>query len=166
MIVFVLGLPGSGKSYFAERLAKKMNAEYVSSDRLRKELFAERTYSKTEKARVYREMLQRMESAIAHKKSIVLDATFHKKETRDVFLEKAEKQVFLIEIQASKALVRERLKKSRPYSEADFEVYELIRGQWDALERPHLILQSTDDNIDEMLTKALEYLSNDTGTDR
>ncbi|NER11616.1 hypothetical protein SAMN06265375_10313 [Muriicola jejuensis] len=165
MVVIVMGLPGSGKSYFAERLGGKINAVYISSDRVRKELFEKRTYSRAEKARVYKEMLQRMELAMAHKKSVVLDATFHDKETRDVFLEKTEKQAFLIEVQASEALIRRRLKKSRPYSEADFEVYELLRNQWSSVEQPHLILESTDDNIDDMLTKALDYLSNDTGTD-
>ncbi len=165
MVVIVMGLPGSGKSYFAERLAEKINAEYISSDRLRKELFQKRTYSKAEKDRVYKEMLHRMQVAREHKKYVVLDATFHEKETRDVFLERTGKEAFLIEVQASEALIRQRLKKSRPYSEADFEVYELIRTKWNALEQPYLILHSTDDNIDDMLTKALEYLSNDTGTD-
>ncbi len=162
--MIVMGLPGSGKSYFAEKLAGKMEAEYISSDRVREELFEKRTYSKAEKARVYEEMLKRTELAISHNKPVVLDATFYEEETRDMFLKNLGIQTFIIEIRASESLIKERLKKNRLYSEADFEVYQMIRNKWIEVKQPHLVLESTDDNIDDMLNKALEYLSNDTGT--
>ncbi len=162
--MIVMGLPGSGKSYFAERLAGKIKAEYISSDHVRKELFIERTYSKAEKARVYEEMLKRTELAISYNKPVVLDATFYEEETRDMFLENLGIQTFIIEIRASESLIKERLKKKRLYSEADFEIYQMIRNKWIEVKQPHLVLESTDDNIDDMLNKALEYLSNDTGT--
>ncbi len=164
MVVIVMGLPGSGKSYFAEKLAGKMEAEYISSDRVREELFEKRTYSKAEKTRVYEEMLKRTELAISHNKPVVLDATFYEEETRDMFLKNLGIQTFIIEIRASESLIKERLKKNRLYSEADFEVYQMIRNKWIEVKQPHLVLESTDDNIDDMLNKALEYLSNDTGT--
>ena len=66
--------------------------------------------------------------------------------------------IFFIEIQADENTTRERLKKPRPDSEANFEVYKLISKQNEPLEEPHLILKSTDDNIDEMLRKSSEYL--------
>ncbi len=164
MVVIVMGLPGSGKSYFAEKLAGKMEAEYISSDRVREELFEKRTYSKAEKARVYEEMLKRTELAISHNKPVVLDATFYEEETRDMFLENLGIQTFIVEIQASESIIKERLKKKRLYSEADFEVYQMIRNKWIEVKQPHLFLESTDTNIDDMLNRALEYLSNDTGT--
>jgi predicted kinase len=45
MTVIVFGLPGSGKSYFATRLAELLNASYISSDQLRMQLYAKRTYT-------------------------------------------------------------------------------------------------------------------------
>lgn len=39
MIVIVLGLPGSGKSYFAARFAELIHADHVNSDRVRKSMF-------------------------------------------------------------------------------------------------------------------------------
>ena len=33
MIIIVLGLPGSGKTYFASRFAKLIHADYINSDR-------------------------------------------------------------------------------------------------------------------------------------
>jgi len=35
MIIVVTGLPGSGKSYFAQQLAPLMDAEYINSDKVR-----------------------------------------------------------------------------------------------------------------------------------
>ncbi len=171
MIVFVFGLPGTGKSYFASRLAKMIDAIYVNSDRVRKELFAQRTYSHHEKKVVYDTMLGKTKEAIATGQNMVLDATFHKKETRDTFMKQLANQgeVFYIGLHSVESTIKERLKKSRPYSEADFEVYKLIQQQWEPLKEHHLVLESTNNNIEEMLLKAAQYLgwkNNDTGTDK
>ena len=170
MIVFVFGLPGTGKSYFASRLAKMIDASYVNSDRVRKELFAQRTYSYHEKKVVYDTMLGKTKEAIATGQNLVLDATFHKKETRDTFMKQLSDQgeVFYIGLHSVESTIKERLKKSRPYSEADFEVYKLIQQQWEPFNEQHLVLESTNNNIEEMLLKAAQYLGwkNDTGTDK
>ena len=160
MIVIVFGLPGSGKTYFASRLAKVINAGYINSDITRKEIFKKRIYSDEEKRTVYNKMLEQMEESVKHKKNLVLDATFHKKDIRKMFEDemKGKGGIFFIEIQADENTTRERLKKPRPDSEANFEVYKLISKQNEPLEEPHLILKSTDDNIDEMLRKSSEYL--------
>ncbi len=160
MIVFVFGLPGTGKSYFASRLAKRIEASYVNSDRLRKELFEQRTYSNHEKKVVYDTMLDEAKKALAKDRNLVLDATFHKKETRDAFMEQLSDQgeVFYIELHSVESTIKERLKKSRAYSEADFEVYKLIRQQWEPFSGEHLVLESTNKNIEEMLLKASQYL--------
>lgn len=170
MIVIVFGLPGSGKSYFAARLAKMVNARYVNSDIVRKELFKERVYSEQEKRAVYNKMIEELKQAVHQKRNLVLDATFHKKDTREMFVEemKGKNKIIFIEVQAGENIIRERLKKPRQYSEADFKVYQFIRQQNEPLDKPHLILKSTDDNIDEMLQKAFEYLKikNDKRTNR
>jgi predicted kinase len=71
---------------------------------------------------------------------------------------KGKEEISFIEVQADENIIRQRLKKPRQYSEADFEVYKLIKQQNEPIDEPHLILKSTDDNIDEMLQKASEYL--------
>lgn len=165
-IVLVMGLPGSGKSYFAERLAKTLGADYCNSDRLRKLMFTDRTYSTYEKEKVYRGMLGRMQETIALQKALVLDATFHKQETRDLFRDMAAgTKLFFIQVWADEKVTRERLKKTRPFSEADFKVYLLIKKQWEAILNPCLLLQSTNNNINSMLQGALNYIKDDTRTD-
>lgn len=162
MIIIVFGLPGSGKSYFASRLAKMIGAKYVNSDQLRKELFSVRDYSEREKSIVYEKMLEEMKVALEKKHHLILDATFHKKNTRQLFMNEMEGRgaIVFIEVWAEEEIIRERVKKKRDFSEADFEVYTFIRNQQEPLTEPHLILQSTNDTIHEMLEKAVEYLKN------
>lgn len=161
MIILVLGLPGSGKSYFAEKLAKLLDTDYVNSDRLRKELFPKRTYSDMEKTTVYDAMLEKMKATIAEEKDLVMDATFHRIETRELFTKNAKEKIHFIEVFADKAIIKERLKRSRLFSEADYDIHELIRQQWEPLTEPHLLLESTNENIDDMLQKATQHLRND-----
>jgi predicted kinase len=160
MIVMVMGLPGSGKSFFAERLAREIHAVYISSDRLRKQMISRRTYSAEEKEMVYNEMLGQLRDAIKKKEDLVLDATFYKDRIRKKFREEAGKAggLFYIEVQAAEPLVKERLGQVRADSEADFNVYKLIKADWEPVQEEHLLLQSANDNIELMINKAKEYL--------
>ena len=77
MIIIIFGLPGSGKSYFASKLAKKLKAKYVSSDVIRNQLFNVKDYTLDEKKKVYSEMIREMKRAIQQNANIILDATFY-----------------------------------------------------------------------------------------
>lgn len=160
MIVVVTGLPGSGKSFFASRLSTAIHAEYISSDRLRKKMIERRTYSTEEKELVYDEMLKQVRKAVKQNKSLVLDATFYKTETRNKFTEEIKDAgtIVIIEIIAGEALIKERMRTPREDSEADFTVYKVIQQQWEPIREQHLILQSTNDNIESMLKTAINYL--------
>ena len=63
-----------------------------------------------------------------------------------------------IEVRAEELLVKERLKRSREDSEADFDVYRKIKNKWQPLYEDHLILHSTDDNLNAMLEKTAGHL--------
>jgi predicted kinase len=157
-VVAVCGLPGSGKSYFAAKLAERLNAVYFSSDKIRREMFTQRTYSDAEKRDVYREMIRR---AGDHKsESIVFDATFYRRDIRAMF-EDAYPNLIWIMVTADDDVIRDRLAKPRVDSEADLNVHHLIRSQWEPLEGEFLTLHSTSDNINEMLNRAIQYLGHD-----
>ena len=168
MVLIVFGLPGSGKSYFASRLARKIDADYVNSDQLRREMFPERIYSEQEKAAVYDAMLVKMKTAVSLGRDIILDATFYKNETRSLFEReiRGKDKLLFIELRAAESTTRERLKETRPFSEADFKVYKLLKEKWEPMREQHLLLRSTNDNIDGLLQQAIEYLKheNDQGT--
>lgn len=163
MLVIVMGLPGSGKSYFAEKLAVKLRAEHLKSDRIRKDLNLLGRYSLEDKVVIYSEMKRLSEENLKTGKPVVLDATFHLKKIRQIFYELADKfpdPIFLILVEAEEHVIRERLSKPREDSEADLEVYNLIKGKFEAVSMPHLKLQSTQNNITEMISIAEHYIQN------
>lgn len=159
MIVIVFGLPGSGKTYFAERVAHMLHAAYISSDEIRRELFKQSSsYAENEKALVYEEMMKRMLKTATYKE-VVLDATFSDIEIRQKFIDEAKKisRVCIIEIYADEDLIKQRLLLPRKNSDANFEVYKKIKSNWRLPKNEHLILRSTNSNITEMLDKASDY---------
>jgi predicted kinase len=160
MIIIVFGLPGSGKSYFASRLAGRLNADYISSDGLRRNLFAETIYSESEKLLVYSKMLKEMKDHIRQNRDLVCDATFYRNDIRKQFIDEAgrENEIVFIEVQATEPVIRRRLAKKRADSDADFDVYRKIKEEWEPLQEEHLVLESTDNNIDYMLNKAAAHL--------
>jgi predicted kinase len=170
MIIIVFGLPGSGKSYFASHLAELINAAYINSDIVRKKMFDKRTYSIEERLLVYNEMLRQMREAAKKHTYVVLDATFYKDDIREKFVKEAKDiyDVIFIEVRAEEYVVKKRLEKARKESEADFEVYKKIKTEWEPLSEEHLILQSTDNNIQDMLEKTSAYfhLKNDKRTNQ
>jgi predicted kinase len=161
MVIIVYGLPGSGKSYFASRLAMQLEAEYVNSDEIRVKLLSERTYTEGEKLKVYEEMVRAMAAALAAHNPIVLDATFYKRSIRRKFEHKAsmfKEKIIYIEVTAPEDIIEDRLKVPRIYSEADFDVYLKLKGVAEPLREKHLVLESSNNNIGSMLHEAIRYI--------
>lgn len=161
MIILVAGLPGSGKSFLAGKLAAKLGAVHLNSDRIRQELHATGKYSPEDKLAIYREMLMRTAALVEQRNDAVVDATFYNHYLREIFIRLADgytTPLFVIEVTADEGLIRRRLQQPRTDSEADVEVYERIRDEFEEITMPHLILQSTNDNLDAMLTTAINYI--------
>jgi len=160
MIIMVMGLPGSGKSFFATKLAALLDAKYISSDQIRMEKISDRTYSDREKEWVYDEMLNEMVQIPHMQNHVVLDATFYSQRLRNKFLQNVNNNQILasIEIWAREAIVKSRLSHRRELSEAGIEIYQLIKSQWEPIREKHLTLESTQGNLHIMLQKAIQYL--------
>ncbi len=162
MVIIVSGLPGSGKSFFAEKLAKLINAEYLSSDIIRKELFQNPTYSEEEKKAVYAEMKIRMNALLSEKKDVVLDATFFKDELRKSFCKECiqyKTNCKIITISASEEDIKYRVSSKRTFSDADYSVYLKMKEQFELPETEFLELDSSKIDINLMLIKAVAYLN-------
>lgn len=85
-VIYMVGLPGSGKSHFAERLARKEKAILLSSDEIRKELFGDEN---KQKSRImYRVLYERLNEHVANGQSVVVDATNIERERRMFSLSK------------------------------------------------------------------------------
>jgi predicted kinase len=162
MIIIVFGLPGSGKSYFASRLAETLKAIYINTDEERLKMFSARTYTDEEKMKVYNSILEKMKTAIQNKLNVVLDGTFYKESLRNKFEEAARKsneKIIYMEVTADENTIKERLSKPRQYSEADYDVYLKLKASAEPLLKDHLVLVSSDDNIDSMIATATVYIN-------
>lgn len=160
-IIVVAGLPGSGKSYFARRLAERLDAKHINSDAVRKALGASGRYSFEDKLVVYTQMAKMTERFLDEQKVVVVDATFYHPAMRDMFLTIAQSRdidIYFIQITATESLIEERLMKPREDSEADFQVYKNIRDQLQQMTNQHLSLESTNDNVESMLDETIAYI--------
>jgi len=158
MVVIVFGLPGSGKSFFASRLALMIKGEYINSDQIRLKLFKKRKYTEDEKEKVYDTLFDLAQEAVKKGSNVVVDATFYKQYLRQRYLDEMSNDLFFIEVVTRKGIVKKRLSQPRAFSEADYSVYKKIKKEWEPFVDKHLVLESTNDNIGEMMDTAVLYL--------
>ncbi|WP_439483785.1 AAA family ATPase [Cyclobacterium plantarum] len=163
MLLLVMGLPGSGKSYFANKLAAETSMIYLSSDQVRMEMGLRGQYSSHDRQKVYDEMAARAQKFLEAGKSVLVDATFQSNENRLTFQEIALKmgQSFIcMRVWAEEDLIEKRLSKSREESDADFWVYQKLKRNFDPIIGNYLDIQSEDGKIAGMIQKAVKYLEN------
>jgi predicted kinase len=88
LLVMGIGIPGSGKSTFLEKLAKQRNYFYLSVDAVRKEL-AGNEADQSVNTQAWSIARGRLAQRLAHEESVVFDATFAKGEERREFIQYA-----------------------------------------------------------------------------
>ena len=72
--IMVVGLPASGKSTLAEKLKEEYNAEIISSDNLRKELYNDEQ-NQEHNGEIFNEMMKRTIAYLKKNKNVIYDAT-------------------------------------------------------------------------------------------
>lgn len=163
MLLIVCGLPGTGKTTIAKRIAKELRAGYLSTDRIRKKLIKQRKYSENEKTVVYREMFDIAEQRLKNKKSLVLDGTFYKDEFREkarAIAKKYRTRYFMIECVLNENELERRIKKrnkKESVSEADFLVYLRVKKQFQPIKEKHLVIECGE-VMSKRIRKVIEWL--------
>jgi predicted kinase len=143
MLIIVCGLPGSGKTTLSAELAKKLRATHFSSDAVRKDLLSRPGYSEDEKQQVYGELLSRAKAALAQGKDVIVDATFYMRSHRDMMRRlaaDAKTSSFIVLCSLPEAEIERRLSRRRPggMSDADFGVYQKVKGIFEKVDEEHL----------------------------
>lgn len=111
LAVVVVGLPGAGKTFFAERFATMFGAPVVSRDRIRWTLFANHTYSDNENAMVNQVADLFINEMWRSKHTFVLDGGYDRHQTRDHLIRLAKKAGFyplVVEIQSGEPISQDR----------------------------------------------------------
>jgi len=166
-LIMVMGLPGSGKTYFASALANKINGLHLNSDIIRKQQHRHPQYTGKDKAQVYKMMYDQVHQALKNRKKVIVDATFSLDKYRQPFYELAENHhlgIKLVLIKSDEHTIAQRLQKKRRYSDADFSIYKKIKSEFEPLNLKHLTLNTDKLSLDEMIARSMEFIR-ETSTD-
>ena len=153
-LVILCGLPGTGKSYFAQSLAAQAPFVWVNSDRTRKLLVGAPRYTRGEHRRVFAVMHAVMRDLLESGRSVVFDATNLNEEVRRpvyVLAEEVGVEPLLVRFTAEPALVRRRLFDRATgvgdpaQSDADWRIYTRMAVADQAVPRPHLLVAKPED---------------------
>jgi len=113
----MVGIPGSGKSFFAEQFADTFKAPLVSDGRLRDELFNEPTYSNDEQAIIRRVSDYMLNELYKTQRTFIFEGLADARMDRQLITKKARAagyEPLFIWVQTESSTARLRVKKAVP----------------------------------------------------
>jgi predicted kinase len=181
LVLVVMGRIASGKSTLARALASELGWRVVSSDAVRKEMAGfplyerssagarRRLYSKTMTRKTYARLLAAAEAEIKAGRSVILDATFARREHRAALIRRLHLRRIafrFLEAQASDAVVKRRLaaraSKSGEVSDARLEDFNMLTRLYSPpteLPREQRATVRTGATLESTVTAALRALA-------
>ena len=181
LVLAVMGRIASGKSTLARARGAELGWKIYSSDYVRKKMAGfplyerssaaarRRLYSAAMTEQTYDRLLTTAEAQVKNGHSVILDATFARREHRELLAERFGRRGFtwrVFEAQASNAAVKQRLRareaKPDEVSDARLEDFDMLTRLYEPpLELPagHCVKVRTSGPLDQTVTKALQSLA-------
>ncbi|MFH0913934.1 MAG: ATP-binding protein [Chloroflexota bacterium] len=151
-LIVIAGLPGTGKSYFSRRLAERLSLVTLESDILRRVLFSQPTYTAPESARLFQTTHRLIEELLKKGIPVLLDATNLSEHFREYLYRIADRtgaRLILVRMKAPPEVVKERLEArvtgKRDTSDADWSVYQRMKGEVEEIRRRHYVVNTSKD---------------------
>ena len=148
----VSGLPGTGKSYFPNKLAERLPILVLESDALRKILFSSPSYTPHESSRLFKAIHALIKKLLGKGISVILDATNLSERYREHLYSIADhlgSNLILVRVEAPPELVRKRLNLRRDdggnKADADWETYQKMRPSVQRMWRGHYVVDTSED---------------------
>ncbi len=170
MIIMMHGLPGTGKSFLAENIAKTIpSAVILKTVSFRKsrgkgvELFDETNQqTREDKDDSYKAVCEEARKAVKAVKIPILDGTFHKRYRREWVYDLAKElkeKVVVISVACNENIIKERLQERKIKASKDAflksaEAYRIMKSQADDLNEKGITVKKIDtakDNFGEVL---------------
>ena len=163
--IAVSGLPGTGKSYFCNKLAQRLPFLILESDALRKVLFPSPSYDSQESSRLFRAVHLLIERLLKKGVSLILDATNLSERYREHLYSIADRldvKLILVQVEAPPEVVYERLRarqeNTESRSDADWEVYQRMKPSVQKIRRNYYAVDTSRD-ITPVLDKIMREVS-------
>ncbi len=163
VLVMMVGLPGTGKSYLARKLAECEPFLILEADFVRKTLFPNPSYSGEESTFVHRVVHALLDRFLRRGIRVIYDATNLIEWQREFVYHLAERagaKLVIVRTVAPPEVVRARLEKRKQdrspedISDADWGVYRRMAGREQPIGRPHLAIDTSGD-LDAAVHKIL-----------
>ena len=147
MIVLICGLPGVGKTTIAKNLAPLIDAVILSTDKIRKELIPNPTYTKEERKLIYDVMVLIAAYLQNSGTNIILDATFNKEDFRNKVKQRIRvprDEFFIIECVCPEDIIFSRIKnRKEDYSDADISIYKKMKKIYEPVKVDHITVDTS-----------------------
>jgi predicted kinase len=163
VLIMLSGLPGTGKSYLARRLAAREPFVIVESDQVRKVLFPRPTYLGRESQWVHLTIHALLRQLLSRGVRVIYDATnlieFHRESVYGL-ADRLGVKLVIVRTVAPPEVVRQRMaqraeaRSPDDLSDATWEVYLKMQRQEQPIRRPHLIIDTSGD-LDAAVHKIL-----------
>jgi len=164
-LIVVSGLPGTGKTYFCNRLAERLPSVVLESDVLRKTLFSPPSYSAKESSQLFRAIHRLIQRLLAKGIPLILDATNLSERNREYLYSIADRldaKLVLVRVEAPPEVVRQRLeaRRERPEnkSDADWATYRRMKYSVQRIRRNHYAVDTSRD-ITPVLDKIVKEVT-------
>lgn len=153
-LVAMVGPPGTGKSHLARLITERTPVRVVESDDLRRVLASRPAYTADENRRVFAALYGRVERHLRRGQNVLLDATNIYEWSRQRIYRLAERtgaRLLLVRTIAPDEVVERRLGARRAGvdprdgSEAGWDVYVRMRAEFQEIQRPHVVVDTSQD---------------------
>lgn len=165
LLIAMAGLPGTGKSTLAARLAERLGGIVLDKDTVRATLFPVVNYTREQDDAAVAWMYEEAARRVALQPVIIDGRTFSKEyQVRDLFEASARMGIEprIIECVASDDVVKSRLEHdlatgTHPAKNRTFEMYLDVKRAAEPLTVPRLTLDTSAMPLDDCLQRALEF---------
>ena len=153
-LIVVSGLPGTGKSYLARRLAERLPCVILETDHVRQLLFARPRYTGPENETVFQVCHDLIRHLLGRGVRVIFDATNLVERHREVLYhiaDQAEARLVLVRTVCPEPVVRARLMGRaggadlQDRSAADFRVHQRLKYTAEPIRRNHFVVDTSQD---------------------